>query len=400
MKRKQYISFVLAVIIVFINIWPIPASALEYVGSLNISDIRLNNVFEDHLDIMKLNTADLYDLPSTAMIDYAIATTSIITDFALNQYTLVECDPTGYMIYHNASGRFVEYSLTIHSPFWGKYGKLMYCGPNEYYISERSTDGYHYIFDSQVLSAEDIAVLVSQSQAVNQVLVENKNDYVLDYINGRSDTRPADHLINKDGNVATLSQTVGSWTYIDHADFFVNLANCGYIDGGICGYIAASMILNFDDIFSGYDTVPDTYHTQISENQYAISTASAAALFERGKSLGYDAGTTSVAIHYTVESWLADREITVDHTSLYIPFGSESTIVSKIRNNRPVIWFGAVSSHSVQDVYPTTGNHAVVVYGFCDAYLIGYDFIAHFGWNNATSVYFSGILGSLYTYEF
>ena len=27
------------------------------------------------------------------------------------------------------------------------------------------------------------------------------------------------------------------------------------------------------------------------------------------------------------------------------------------------------------------------------------EFVAHFGWNNATKVYFTGILGSMYSYE-
>lgn len=59
-------------------------------------------------------------------------------------------------------------------------------------------------------------------------------------------------------------------------------------------------------------------------------------------------------------------------------------------------WFGNIIDQTFND---TTGNHAVVVYGYTYGLLSGYSFVAHFGWTNATEVYYTGILGSVYTYE-
>jgi len=86
----------------------------------------------------------------------------------------------------------------------------------------------------------------------------------------------------------------------------------------------------------------------------------------------------------------------VDHTSLYIPFGTNVTIANRIDDDRPTIWFGNIIDQTFND---TTGNHAVVVYGYTYGLLSGYSFVAHFGWTNATEVYYTGILGSVYTYE-
>ena len=40
-----------------------------------------------------------------------------LQDFAGNEYTLIECEPTGYYILHNASGRYVEYAAESVSPY-------------------------------------------------------------------------------------------------------------------------------------------------------------------------------------------------------------------------------------------------------------------------------------------
>ena len=154
----------------------------------------------------------------------------------------------------------------------------------------------------------------------------------------------------------------------------------------------------YDKINNSKDTASYGYHYSYSyENKnYSIKTDLPTALYNLGVSLGYGAATTSVEIHYTVEAWLLDRGFIVDHTSLYVPFGNNVTIANKIDNDRPTIWFGNVFEQNFDD---TTGNHAVVVYGYKNSALTGYDYVAHFGWNGATMVYYSGILGSVYTYE-
>ncbi len=388
MKRKQYFSFILVAALIFSLLCPINAHAFNLTGNVDTSNTRLSNIFEDQLSEMKRNTAMLCGLNNLSMVDAQISSITTIVDFSGNEYTLVECEPTGYMIYHNDSGIFVESSLVVHSPFYGIKGDVRYCGPNEYYVNAENSKDFRYVFDEECLSGTQIQHLKEKSALVNQTLIENSNENVLNYISGISNVRPY-----ATGNQISAKTVTGDgWTLVDNYSFFANLNDCGYISGGKCGYIAAGILLAYDKIYNGMDTIPNWYYSY-NDGRYSLSPSLPTALYNKGVSLGYGASTTSVAIHYTVKSWLGDRGIITHHTSLYVPFGNNLTIVSKLKNDRPVIWFGAVTDQTFDS---TTGNHAVVVYGHSWS---GNNFVAHFGWENATMVYFSGVLGSLYTYD-
>ena len=77
---------------------------------------RIELLFERQLEKMiacspTLKAKGIQELPFT--IDRIVE----IRDFAGNVYTLAECLPTGYMIFHNESGAFVEYSVVAESPY-------------------------------------------------------------------------------------------------------------------------------------------------------------------------------------------------------------------------------------------------------------------------------------------
>lgn len=389
--KKRIVSLMMTVIMMLscTMLSSATAFAAEYIGTAELSNARLSNVLEDQLEEMVSNSNYLRGDDVTL----EIAQISKISDFDGNTYTLVECSPQGYMIYNDESGVFVESSPVVNSPFYGKNGTYKYVGPNEYYIVDEVAECRNLLSDEIVDSAE-LANLTEKSDMVNQTLVENKNEYVLNYISGKSDVSLAQLYALEDEMAATRSVKVGDWTCVKNYSFFMNLTDCGYISGGKCGYIAAGILLTYDKIYNGKNTVTYGTHYTYSNGKYSIKTALPTALYNKGVSLGYGASTTSVAIHYTVKDWLADRGLTVDHTSLYVPFGNNVTIQNRIKDDRPTIWFGNVSDQSYNS---TTGNHAVVVYGYSTG--LFYSFVAHFGWTGATEVYYTGILGSVYTYE-
>lgn len=365
------------------------AFALDTIGTIELTDIRLSNVLQDQLNEIVSNSNELRGNNATLQITQITK----ISDFDGNLYTLVECAPNGYMIYHDDSGVFVEASPVVNSPFYGESGTYKYVGPNEYYIVDDTSECRNVVSGATIDSAT-LAKLTEKSNIVAQTLVENKNEYILNYINGTSDVTLAQLYALEDEMAETNSVKVGDWTCVKNYSFFMNLDNCGYISGGKCGYIAAGILLTYDKIYNGKNTVTSGTHYSYSNGKYSIKTALPTALYNKGVSLGYGASTTSVAIHYTVKDWLKDRGITVDHTSLYVPIGSNVTIQNRIKDDRPTIWFGNVSDQTFND---TTGNHAVVVYGYSTG--LFYSFVAHFGWTGATEVYYTGILGSVYTYE-
>ena len=390
--KKRMVSLLMAVIMIFscTLFSSATVSDAEHIGTITeLISVRLSNVFQDQLNEMVSNSNELRG----SSVTLQITQTSKISDFDGNTYTLVECSPYGYMIYHDDSGVFVESSPVVNSPFYGKSGTYKYVGPNEYYIIDE-TSACRNVISGDSVDTATLSNLTEKSNIVAHTLVENKNEYILNYVNGESDVSLAQLYELEDNMAETKSVSVGDWTCVKNYSFFMNLDDCGYISGGKCGYIAAGILLTYDKIYNGKNTVTSGTHYSYSNGKYSIKTALPTALYNKGVSLGYGASTTSVAIHYTVEDWLADRGITVDHTSLYVPFGNNVTIQNRIKDDRPTIWFGNISDQTFDD---TTGNHAVVVYGYSTG--LFYSFVAHFGWPGATEVYYTGILGSIYTYE-
>ncbi len=387
--RKRIVSLLMAVVMMLS--FSLVSSATVFAADNSVISSRLADVLQDQLDEMIANSNELRGTNRTLQITQV----SKISDFNGNTYTLVECAPDGYMIYHDDSGIFVESSPAVNSPFYGKSGTYKYAGPNEYYIIDENSVCRNVLSGASVDSAT-LSNLANKSKIINRTLIENKNDRILNYVNGSSNVSLAQIFALEKEMAKARSVEVGDWTCVKNYSFFMNLNNCGYISGGKCGYIAAGILLTYDKIYNGKNTVTSDTHYSYSNGTYSIKTALPTALYNKGVSLGYGAATTSVAIHYTVEAWLADRGITVDHTSLYVPFGNNITIANRIKDDRPTIWFGSLIDQSFDD---TTGNHAVVVYGYKYGLLTGYNFVAHFGWTNATEVYYTGILGSVYTYE-
>ena len=403
MYTKRALSVTLALIMVFVTIAFCPNSAKAIIAGEDTMpgrNERLRIVFENQLaQMIEWQKNDFPDEELNIEID-VIRT---ITDFEGNIYTIAECKPTGYMIYHNDSGNFVEYSPTAISPFKDLDGDLRYAGPNEYYVYELKENAYRHIYNKTTISNEVLVELHSLSAAVDEVLTNRSNLVVRNYVSG-TNVAQYSQLIQGQSGVSATEVTAGSWTYVNNYAFFNNLFNCGYttvtVDGeaeGICGYIAAGMLLVYDEVTNSYNTVEDAFYSYNSvTNSYTINDTLPLSLYYTGVRLGYGTGTTSVAIHYTVKEWLETRNLSVSHTSLFRPFASDSYIAAHILEDRPVIWFGNVSLNTADS--QTNINHAIVVYGY--RYINEqFEFVAHFGWDNATCVYFIGILGSMYSYD-
>ena len=278
------------------------------------------------------------------------------------------------------------------APYAGCVGEKYYGGPNEYFERGQVDDNDVYTFTkgNETLSEIEVDKYTHTSALVHDALVDEKNETVINYI---EQNRSIDTAV-------PMSTDVGDLTCVDNYRFFTKLNNCGYttIDGnGICGYIAAGMLLTYEQVTNGGSVVPSSYYSGNSSSGYSISTSFPRKLYDVGKSLGYGTSTTSVAIHYTVDKYLTDRGITASHTSLFVPIANNVVITSNIKNDRPVIWFGDVISNSHDDRSNLT--HAVVIYGYDFNLIGGHSYVAHFGWPNANIVTFNGILGSLYTFS-
>lgn len=393
MKPSKTLSVLLILTLLFACVAPCYATAVQEPSLYSSEEIdqRTRNIFNNKVASIldEYSVFEDENLPN----EITIASITPISDFCNNTYTLIECDPTGYLIYHNESGIFVEYTPESHSPFYGHEGQYKYVGPNEYYVLESvETNTYRHALDNSELKEKDIELLSEQSSVINQKLVESRNKNVLEY--NSKYNHQSDDLI--------LRASTESWTLVNKYTIFSKMNSCGYINGGKCGYIAAGMLLTYDKLTSSRNCVTAGTHYTYTNGICSIKTALPTALYNKGVSLGYGASTTSFAIHHTVKQWLADRSITVNHTSLFAPLGNNVIIGNKIQNSRPVIWFGHIGKYNdliSGNASNSAGNHAVVVYGY-KVIPTGYQLLAHFGWDNGyTKVSFTGILGSMYTFQ-
>lgn len=395
MKLRRFLSIILSVTFLLSATLSFPndTSAVSTSNIPNSVNTRMINIFNRQIEYMISLRNDAYNLENINTVT-TISEISELYDFDNNLYILVECQPTGYMIFHVESGVFVEYSPITNSPYHNLNGSHRYVGPNEYYISSDAESNYYYIFDdsSSIISDNEKSRLNIVSKEVSAQLCNNAQSEVLSYINGEVDSIPTTYTFQQTTTASTYTVESNGWTYINGCNFFMNMANCGYMNGGLCGYIAAAMLLCYDRVMNGINTVPSSLITRTSDG-YNIDPYLTYCLYVRGQELGYGSGTTAFSISNVVQSWLADNRIAMAHTSLLIPI--EYEIVAKIECDRPVIWFGHITDQTFND---TTGNHAVIVYGY-SGNILNYDFVAHFGWNGANMVYFTGILGSIYTYS-
>ena len=394
MSRKRIVTWILAMAILLVSEFQqIEAFDAKELKNSNMPwEGRLVEVFEKQIELMCQLEEESTGKPADEL---RILSIERISDFEGNEYTLVECAPTGYMIYHNESGVFVEYSPVTNSAYYNTTGERKYVGPNAYYISEERKK-YRDILRDEKLNASQVERLKNSSEKINDKLSENKNADIINYVEGNTDFGLAEIYGDSITYASTRTVTEGEWKYVNGYEFFANLNQCGYIGGGKCGYIAAAMLLTYDEVVNGIDTVPNGWYEQISEKEYQIDPAFATRLYNMGVESGHGASTTSGEIHDTVNTWLARRMLTANHISLYVPTQAASKIKALINENRPVIWFGDIWDNTYSN--ESAGFHAIVIYGYRNVWYSN-EFVAHFGWNNATKVYFTGILGSMYSYE-
>ena len=375
---------------------PLTTNAASISADDNVQKVgRIITIFNMYIEELETQANTLLELSGEDMINIQIERISTIYDFAGNEYTLVECNPSGYIIYHNESGVFVEASAVAESPFAECEGEKYFGGPNEYYVKKNVDGGtvYSHTKTDEVFCLDEIVVYAERSELINDALIENENTTVLNYIDNNQGLDIA--------NPAAV--TYGDWTAVMNYRFFTGMTHPGEMkdeDGDaipICGYIAAGMLLTYQQVTYGGGVVDSNYYGGSPTFGYHVADTFPEHLYNIGYDLGYGTSTTSVAIHYTVKKYLENRNISATHTSLYVPFAGNSVIESKILNNRPVIWFGNISQNSHDN--QTNINHAVVVYAYNYSLLGGYKYLAHFGWEDASMVTFSGILGSIYTFD-
>lgn len=392
MKKRRILSIALILaLLISLSLYGSAGSLSSISGN---SATRLKQVFNEKILEMVSQDAELYegDFP----LQLQISEIKKVYDMAGNLYILAECSPSGYMIYHNQSGIFVESAVRAQSPYIGIYNGLYYLGPGLYFVCDESKSGYKNLMSGEVKTKDFFNEAAKTSNIINKRLIEQKNTYVLDYVAGEC----SDSTFHEVSQQSAVSNGI---TYVPNREFFRDLKGWGQNNTGTCGYLAAGILLayqqatyggNFVDYKQGY---LEYEYNSCGVSNYKLGNGLHQELVRIGADLGYSNGTTSREIRFTVNEYLARRNVSVNYIDDWVPLASNARIAELIDNDRPVIWLGEIFSNSFNDMQFIL--HAVVVYGYTYSILSGYSYVAHFGWGDGSNaVTFTGVLGSMYSF--
>ena len=329
MKRKT-MSILLVAILAFSMMFSMTAFADESGSTVSSTEKWLGEIAQDKI--------------SSLNIDIAINSIDLVTDFAGNEYGVIDCVPKGYFIYHVESGTCVEYNLNARSPYLHTTGKPVYGGPSYYYEYNGQTYS-HTVLDEQLTQSSALRMADANIQ-YNNKLNKTPDVRVKSYIDGESSS-----------NVYNYYRSGTEEKWVPDKEFFTSKkSNFGYIDGNYCGYIAANLVLSYWNdqnkitLASGYVSNPVTLTNALT-------------------ALGSSNLTYPWDIASVINSFCNANSISGEAKWALL----SADISHHISNGRPVILFGN---------YALSDNHAIVAYGY-NTYetFTGYTYICHFGWN-------------------
>lgn len=369
------ISIIMSLVLLFVLSFPVVASAHEAVST---QTQNLNRVFENKIETIQHPDQEL-----------TIRNIKNVQDFSGHKYIVVECSPSGYMIYSPDSGVFVEVSPSAPSPYEGIFGKnLYYAGPTAYY--ELINNVYVHTITDEKISMEDRVPLIDISNNMAVSLENVKDVALLDYVqNGEEIAYQSSRNVIKPASTGGLSA--------DKINWFKGLTECGYVSGlspdGVCGFIGLGMLYAFFDKFVDNKFMDDTYWKNSGKTLLKGGNESFSAYLYH---LDPKDTTTSMHIHSVSKKYLSQKGISnIDHTSRYYPAFTDGTVTGIIDDGYPVEVFGMFVSPSSQK----TIAHAVVAYKYTNYVVTPMELTCHFGYNNYSEVILTGVMGSIYAME-
>ena len=353
-KKIQKNLYVVLGLILILSIGVVYCNTYVYAYDMGLKSV--NNIDEYVLQLQDLG----FEINSKDVI------VKFLSDFDGNKYVLLENKPTGYYIFDYNSGLFIEGSPESTSPYYGEEQRLIYAGCKNY-IKMSKNGKYINTISKTEYSAKDIRDI----KTIHSIIHSQKEDK--SSVKGVSFSNT--YKVNNYKCISSLKQ------------------NFGYVSGGYCGYIAASMLISYNFHSKNSAWISNIIYYDSSEG--GPSTALTRFLIRIGtEGYGYGASTVSTSIEKVMEYYCSYYNIKYDDTSVYLP--TFNKVESHIQDNHAVILFGNMPSEKEGE---GRINHAVLCYGVLDGIITDY-YIVHFGWKGYSNVYISKtniLMGSMYS---
>lgn len=319
--------------------------------------------------------------------DVELAKTKQLKDLDNNTYTLLECNPAGYIIICDDSNTMVEYSAFSVSPYIEYDKDLYYFGPT--YFSVLNGNDFIDLMSGGILFSlnKDVEIekkVKTESKVMHDTMVEQAQ--------------------SAKNNISPLSEGYDvyntHWTCVNNYGFFTtktdNISFSYYQQGnsGCCGYVAASLLLGYYDQFVKR-CVPDKFMEWDSYGYKRYKRSSEHGYYRSGEFTQHimnfktasGTGTTSTTLRECLTGYFKYYGYTnMGVYDMITPLFSNLTLKNLIDKSTPSILFGSLEDPTSPPSHQQGsghGNHAVVVYGYRKGANNGsiYSFLVHYGWS-------------------
>ncbi len=320
-----------------------------------------------------------------------------LKDFTGSIYTLFELNPVGYIIYHNDSGIVFEYASKSESPYLGYNDNLYYGGMMNYFYKENNTY-YNTLIKYEIVQEEESQYLIDNSSIIYNKNLELPDQTNLDFVNGKTDVLTVVSSWKNDVEIMPLA--TNDQPNISMEEFFKPLIyrdEMGYMAGGVCGYIAANLVLAYNTFAYDDSLVSDTYLDK-SNKTIKGDLLTRELIHQHGKDPDSSniSGTTADSMGDCVRNYLKNVSGGTKSWKVTTWWGKINS-TGAIKKNQPPILFGNMkyptSSSSTYEIMNNatsgdgahgSGNHAVVAYGYTNS-----KYRVHYGWSGYSDVILS-----------
>ena len=327
----------------------------------------------------------------------SVSEAKVIHDFADNEYFFVSFAGQGYGVLNVANNDVVELAPFSKAPFDPADGLDIHYVPWRGFYVHEGSDYVNLRTGKTLTDAQIVAMEEESSRYVSQSIIDAEKE---DSENEKTSKKANNTLSSKiNRKMSSVSHPIESGLiYADHevpySWFFKrNINQYPENDGDNCGYVAASMLLAYNEIFkcTGYFS-SEQASAFIIPYTGDITYINGEARWDGVPELidsfphavwGEDtAGTIPADINEALEDFLKGKSVSYDVSYWYWLFDS---ITPEIDGGSPVALFG---NHESPD--PNAGgdgNHVTVVYGYYN----NTNLLCHFGWDGYSQVVMSSL---------
>lgn len=274
--------------------------------------------------------------------------TYVIEDLDGHEFLVKAGTDSGFVIYDPVSDQYLEKSNEMGSPFdFDKKAEYYYLGPMNYFA--KTGDKYYSIFDEQYVDDKYI-------DALQDIFTEQLKRI-------RANTVP----LSNNAPATTLSTK----TYIQNYEFVKDAVHPSNWDGS-CGFVAASIVLNYWHNTMYDQTILPQF---LDSNGNLINTDSTynPNINLKDKLVEFNGGKTD-SWAYTVKKSLLKYAEWAGLSCNVGYYLFDINAYTEIANNRPVILFGMLPNDQKSEENPAQNiAHAVVAYGIEEGnYIVNY----------------------------